>query len=183
MLVELSVVETLAVSNPADRRLFAAGCAERTGQVFGLVRSAEDDRADDIVTYVEALNALWDEEASPEALSAAHARVMQFPELQDSDELVDVGDTYAFYSVLTLMYALKGAASGEAQDCVKCAHAALTAMGQLDQNVPAPRFMDQERQRQRETLSLVTVSLAATRAADAAIGRERVDAVNARMRP
>jgi hypothetical protein len=185
VVVDKSVADALAAGNAEQRRIFVAGCAERMAQLFGAVRSAEGDRADDIVAYVESVNALWDADTSAEAFQAAIDRLDQFPELQDDDELIEVADTYAFYSVLTLLYALRCVASDDPQNGVKCAHAALTAMGQLDRNVPAAQLMDQERQRQREVTAgpvADPAASAALREADAAISRERAGVVLARMR-
>jgi hypothetical protein len=186
VVVDESVADALAAGSAEQRRIFVAGCAERMAQLFGAVRSPDRDRADDIAAYVESVNALWDADTSAEAFQAAIDRLDRFAELQDDDELLEVADTYAFYSVLTLLYALRCAASDDQQNCLKCAHAALTAMGQLDRNVPSARLMDQERQRQQEVSALppadLTASSAAMREADAAIGRERAGVVLARMR-
>jgi hypothetical protein len=65
-----------------------------------------------------------------------------------------VVDIYSFYGCLVLLYATKcAAAGGDAEAAVSCAHASLTAMGQLDQNAAgSTNFLD-EQARQKATIA------------------------------
>ncbi|MGW1412244.1 hypothetical protein [Streptomyces sp. NPDC002403] len=51
---------------------------------------------------------------------------------------------YTFFTSLVLRYALLANGSGNPADAMSCGHAALTAMGMLDQNMVGSGFRAQE---------------------------------------
>ncbi|MGG7576071.1 hypothetical protein [Streptomyces sirii] len=90
----------------------------------------------------------------------------------------DVADTYSFFAVLSLRYALPAHGSGNVEDAVSCGHAALTAMGMLDQNVAGAGFLPEEQRLQRISLSGATTGLWDT---SVRVGQERFRAVLSRL--
>ncbi|WP_158707508.1 hypothetical protein [Streptomyces sp. NRRL F-2799] len=111
-----------------------------------------------------------------------------FQELEPSDEeIVGVAGIYAFYSILALRYASLYRSSAESEDALKCAHACLTAMGQLDQNLTGAEFFAQEAESQRRAISerplddLNSGHLSQLRECDRTVGRERLVAIQSRL--
>ncbi|MFD7084219.1 hypothetical protein [Streptomyces sp. NPDC059918] len=105
--------------------------------------------------------------------------VERFPELQPDEEgVTGVADTYALFAALCLRHALLAHDSGNADDAVSCGHAALTAMGMLDQDVPGAGFLADEQRLQSLSLSGDAAGLW-----DASVtaGRERLRAVVGRL--
>ncbi len=111
-----------------------------------------------------------------------------FQELETSDEeVVEVAGIYTFYSILTLRYATLYRSSANSEDALKCAHACLTAMGQLDQNLPGVTFFTQEAECQRRAISEFPLEdsnashLSRLRECDRTVGRERLVAIQSRL--
>lgn len=123
-----------------------AGCAERMAQLFTGLNGDAVEREGDVDHFIHLLNALWDSEAPVDVFASATASLDAFPELRDDEaELVDVGEIYAFYAVLAARHACAYRLSGDVEEAVQCAHVALTAMGQLDQNARLGGFVESER--------------------------------------
>lgn len=171
------------VSLPAIRsvQLFtrvAAGTERMTPLFMGL-RASTPGRESDLDFYAESVRDLWYADR-PLADAAERVRLLeQFPELQPNEEgITDVVDTYAFFAVLTLRYALLAHGSGSADDAVSCGHVALTAMGMLDQNVAGASLLAEEQRLQSHSLSSDGAGLW-----DASVtaGRERFRAVLGRL--
>ncbi|MGW6981769.1 hypothetical protein ACWGE1_20375 [Streptomyces sp. NPDC054932] len=156
-LVEGAVAEALRAGDGETVRLYAAACAERAVPLFIGLRAGMPDRKADLDLCVESVRGLWyADRALPDA--AERARVLEgFPELrsrEDGESITDVAGTYAFFGVLVLRYALLANASADADHALSCGHAALTAMGLLDQNLAAGgRFRAQEEALQARSVS------------------------------
>lgn len=171
------------VSLPAIRsvQLFTrvAACTERMTPLFMGLRASTPGRESDLDFYAESVRDLWYADR-PIADAAERVRLLeQFPELQPNEEgITDVVDTYAFFAVLTLRYALLVHGSGSADDAVSCGHVALTAMGMLDQNVAGASLLAEEQRLQSHSLSSDGAGLW-----DASVtaGRERFRAVLGRL--
>ncbi|EMF57602.1 MULTISPECIES: hypothetical protein [Streptomyces] len=106
-------------------------------------------------------------------------RLERFPELQPNEEgTTDVADTYAFFGVLCLRYALLAHGSGNADEAASCGHAALTAMGLLDRNVSSADLLAEE-----QRLQSLSLSGDASGLWDASVtaGRERLRVVLGRL--
>ncbi|MFD3442786.1 hypothetical protein ACFWU3_35475 [Streptomyces sp. NPDC058685] len=178
-LVEGAVIEALHNGGAEAIRLYVAACAERMAPLFVGLRAGESGREADLDLYVECVRDLWHADR-PLAGAAENVRqVERFPELQPNEEgITDVADTYAFFAALCLRYALLSHGSGKADDAVSCGHAALTAMGMLDQNVPGARFLAEEHRLQSLSLSGDASGLWD---ASFAAGRERLRAVLGRL--
>ncbi|MFE0191600.1 hypothetical protein [Streptomyces sp. NPDC058989] len=144
-LVDEAVTEVLRGVDGTTVRLYVAACAERMAPLFVGLRVGAAGRDADVDFYAESVRDLW---CADRPLSDAAERVRaleRFPELQPRDEEVtDVAGTYAFFAALVLRYALLANGSGSPADAVSCGHAALTAMGMLDQNVVDAGFRAQE---------------------------------------
>ncbi|MGW8777543.1 hypothetical protein ACWGNM_05660 [Streptomyces sp. NPDC055796] len=99
----------------------------------------------DLGLCAESVRELWHADR-PLAGVAERVRLLErFPELQPNEEgITDVADTYALFAALCLRYAMLAHSSGNADTALSCGHAALTAMGMLDQNVPGARFLAEE---------------------------------------
>ncbi|MFD7618188.1 hypothetical protein [Streptomyces sp. NPDC059802] len=142
------------------------------------LRAGGVGREADLDFYMESVRDLW---CADRPLADASERVHvleQFPELQPSDEgISDAVGTYTFFAALVLRYALLADASGSADDAGSCGHAALTAMGMLDQNVKGAAFRNEE-----ERLQILSVSgdVAGLWEASVEAGRERFRAVVSR---
>ncbi|GHA86667.1 hypothetical protein GCM10010392_11040 [Streptomyces clavifer] len=173
----------MPVSLPAIRsvQLFTrvAACTERMTPLFMGLRASTPGRESDLDFYAESVRDLWYADR-PIADAAERVRLLeQFPELQPNEEgITDVVDTYAFFAVLTLRYALLVHGSGSADDAVSCGHVALTAMGMLDQNVAGASLLAEEQRLQSHSLSSDGAGLW-----DASVtaGRERFRAVLGRL--
>jgi hypothetical protein len=166
-------------------RIFAASCAERLVQVFCAVRAVDSSRADDIAYVVETIEDLWDLERPAGSFDERREHLLSFPELQPNDVgFTQVADIYSFCGCLVLMYATKCAAAGGDPDAaVSCAHASLTAMGLLDQNVAGATYFSDEKARQKATIDrLVSGSpLARIRDDDRIVALEMVTAIRDRV--
>lgn len=178
-LVEGAVAEALRDGGDEAIRLYVAACAERMAPLFVGLRAGALGREADLDFYAESVRDLWYADR-PLADAAERVRLLErCPELQPNEEgLADVADTYAFFAALCLRYALIAHGSGNADNAVSCGHAALTAMGMLDQNVAGASFLAEERRLQSHSLSgdaagLWHVSVTA--------GRERFRAVSSRL--
>lgn len=174
-LVDAEVVATLRGESSETVRLYAAACAERTMPLFLGLRAGDSGREADVDFFVESVQHLW---CADRALPDAPARVRRlerFPELRPCDEGISgVAGTYALFAALVLRYALLANGSAAADDAAACGHAALTAMGMLDQNLGGSAFRAQE-----ERLQLLSVSddVAGLWEASVEAGRERFRAV------
>ena len=178
-LVEGAVEEALRDGRGDAVRLYVAACSERMAPLFVGLRAGEPGREADLDLYVESVNGLW---LANRPLADAIERLRwleRFPELQPDEEgITGVADTYAFFAALCLRYALMAHNSGNADDALSCGHAALTAMGMLDQNVADASFMADEHRFQSLSLSGDAAGLW-----DASVkaGRERLRAVVGRL--
>ncbi|WP_328791505.1 MULTISPECIES: hypothetical protein [unclassified Streptomyces] len=175
-LVEASAVEALLTGDAGTVRLYVAACAERMVPLFVGMRAGLPDRTADLDLCVESVRGLWyADRALPGA--AEHVRALEgFPELRPCEEgITDVAGTYAFFGVLVLRYALLANASADAGHALSCGHAALTAMGLLDQNLAGGGvFRAEEEALQARSLSGASAGLWE---ASVASGRERFRAV------
>lgn len=144
-LVDEAVSETLRGGNGMTIRLYVAACAERMAPLFVGLRVGEAGREADVDFYAESVRDLWLADR-PLLDAAERVRVVErFPELQPGDEeITDVFGTYTFFAALVLRYALLANSTGNPDDAMSCGHAALTAMGMLDQNVAGAGFRAQE---------------------------------------
>lgn len=172
-LVEEAVTEALRDGGDEVIRLYAAACAERMAPLFVGLRAGTPGREADLDFYAESVRELW------YAAAEGVRQLERFPELQPNEEgITDVADTYAFFAVLCLRYALLAHGSGNADDAVSCGHAALTAMGMLDQNVAGAGFLAEE-----QRLQSLSLRGDASGLWDASVtaGRERFRAVLGRL--
>ncbi|WP_405707280.1 hypothetical protein OG264_07160 [Streptomyces xanthophaeus] len=178
-LVEGAVTEALHNGGGEAIRLYVAACVERMAPLFVGLKAGEPGREADLDFYVESVRDLWHADR-PLADAAEGVRQLErFPELQPNEEgITDVADTYAFFAALCLRYALLAHGSGNADDAVSCGHAALTAMGMLDQNVAGASFLAEEQRLQ--SLSL-RGDVSGLWDASVAAGRERFRAVSGRL--
>ncbi len=145
-LVEGAVTEALhdGEAGPAIRR-YVAACAERMAPLFVGLRAGEPGREADLDFYAEAVRDLWCADRPLTDAAGRVRRLERFPELRTNEQgITDLADTYAFFAVLCLRYAVSAHGSGNADDAVSCGHAALTALGMLDQNVSGARFLAEE---------------------------------------
>jgi hypothetical protein len=184
MVVDKDVQRSLGAVGGRELRIFVASCAERLSQVFCAIRASDPSRAEDIAYVVESLEDLWNLEIPAEPFGARRERLESFPEFEPTEVgLIEVADIYSFYGLLVLMYAVGCAASGDPREAVSCAHVALTAMGQLDQNIVGASFFSEEKVRQAEVLDLVerSVALFDIRHNDSVIGQRRAEAILARL--
>jgi hypothetical protein len=178
-LVEGTVTEALHDGGSEAIRLYVAACTERMAPLFVGLRAGEPGREADLDFYAESVRDLWHADR-PLADAAEGVRQLErFWELQPNEEgITDVADTYTFFAALCLRYAMLAHGSGSADDAVSCGHAALTAMGMLDQNVPGARFLAEEQRLQSLSLSGDASGLWD---ASVAAGRERFRAVSGRL--
>lgn len=185
MVVDAAVAEFLRRSERITLAVFVASCAERMAQLFTGLRGGEASRFEDVDLYLEILEELWDPDLSGSVFAARLEVLEEFIELQPSEEgLASVVDIYSFYGVLCMRYAVLCRANGEAEDAVRCAHASLTALGQLDQNIPQGAFFEGEREYQHRIMLDDATSVAPLmqrRKVDRHEGRERLLAVNSRL--
>ncbi|MCH0570991.1 hypothetical protein I3F60_17300 [Streptomyces sp. MUM 136J] len=185
MVVDEAVAESLRGGKRIRLAVFVASCTERMAQLFTGLRGVDPVRAEDVDLYLTILEELWSLDLPDKAFSTRMEALQGFVELQPSEEeLVDVGDIYAFYGVLCMRYAVLYRACGDVEDTVRCAHAALTALGQLDRNIPHSAFFEGEGEFQRRAMLVDTDterSLLQLRDDDRAASRERLLAVNSRL--
>lgn len=178
-LVEEAVAKALRAGGGEAIRLYVSACTERMAPLFVGLRAGAPGREADLDLYVESVRDLW---YADRPLADAPERVgllERFPELQPNElGITDVADTYAFFAVLCLRHALTAHGSGRADDAVSCGHAALTAMGMLDQNVAGAGFLHEEQRLQSLSLSGDAAGL---RDASVAAGRERFRSVLGRL--
>ncbi|MFC9863543.1 MULTISPECIES: hypothetical protein [unclassified Streptomyces] len=186
MVVDAAVAESLRGSERVRLAAFVASCTERMAQLFTGLRGGDDARTEDVDLYLEVLEELWAPSLTGNVFAARLEALEEFSELQPSEEgLVDVADIYAFYAVLCMRYAVLCRTNGESEDAVRCAHACLTALGQLDRNLPQGAFFESEHEDQRRILvdDLSSgESLLLLRKSDRDASRERLLAVNSRLR-
>lgn len=178
-LVERAVAEALGDGGSEAIRLYVAASTERMTPLFMGLRANTPGRESDLDFYAESVRDLWHADG-PLANAAERVRLLErFPELQPDEEgITNVADTYAFFAVLTLRYALLAHGLGNADDAVSCGHAALTAMGMLDRNVAGANFLAEE-----QRLQSFSVSSGAAGLWDVSVtaGRERFRAVLGRL--
>lgn len=178
-LVEEAVAEALRDGGGEAIRLYVSACTERMAPLFVGLRAGSPGREADLDFYTESVRDLWHADR-PLADAAERVRLLErFPELQPEEEgITDVADTYAFFAVLCLRYALLAHGSGSADDAVSCGHAALTSMGMLDQNVVGASLLAEEQRLQSLSLSGDASGLWN---ASVTAGRERLRAVLGRL--
>jgi hypothetical protein len=185
VVVDEAVAAALRGQSQAQVATFVASCAERMAQVFTGLSGVDPARSGDADAVIRLVEDLW----SP-AISAAvfrgYVRSLEgFKELESSDEeIIDVAGIYTFYSVLVLRYAALYHSSGDVEDALKCAHASLTAMGQLDQNLQGAEFFAQEAELQQRVSSVGdrgAASIQRLRDDDRAVSQERLVAIQGRL--
>lgn len=178
-LVEGPVTEALRDGGGEAIRLYVAACAERMAPLFVGMRAGEPGREADLDFYAESVRDLWYADRPLVDAAERVRRLERFLELEPNEEgITDVADTYAFFAVLCLRYALLAHGSGNADDAVSCGHAALTAMGMLDQNVAGASFLAEEQRLQSLSLS---GDVSGLWDASVTAGRERFRAVVSRL--
>ncbi|WP_200308613.1 hypothetical protein [Streptomyces adelaidensis] len=187
MVVDEAVATALREQSQAQVGVFVAGCAERMAQVFIGLRSDDPERGGDVDTVVLLLEELWSAEAPQQQFQEYVDSLSGFPELDEAsdEEIIDAGEIYSFYAVLGMRYAALYRSSGDAETALKCAHSCLTAMGQLDQNIPVATFFAQEAECQQRVISSYPLGevdeIAQLRNADQVISRERLEALKERL--
>lgn len=178
-LVEEAVAEALRDGGGEAIRLYVSACTERMSPLFVGLRAGAPGREADLDFYAESVRDLWHADRPLADAAERMALLERFPELQPDEEgITDVADTYAFFAVLCLRYALLAHGSGSADDAVSCGHAALTSMGMLDQNVVGASLLAEEQRLQ--SLSLGGDASGLWNASVTA-GRERLRAVLGRL--
>ncbi|MGY5007214.1 hypothetical protein ACWCY6_03850 [Streptomyces sp. 900105755] len=189
MVVDEAVAATLRGHSQTQVATFVAGCAERMAQVFTGLCGTDPARSGDSDVVVHLLENLWDPEVPADSFRASVESLEGFRELEPSDEeIIDVAGIYSFYSVLAMRYAALYRSTGDVEDALKCAHSCLTAMGQLDQNLPGAALFAQEAEFQQRTASaprLDTLSfdlLSRLKEDDRIVSRERLLAIQSRFK-
>jgi hypothetical protein len=188
VVVDEAVAATLRGQSQTQVATFVASCAERMAQVFTGLCGADPARNSDADFVIQLLEDLWDPEIPVDSFRAYVESLEGFRELEPSDEeIVGVADIYSFYSVLALRYAAVYRSSGDVEDALKCAHSCLTAMGQLDQNLPGTAFFAQEAEFQQRTASappadaLESDLIGRQREGDRIVSRERLAVIQSRL--
>ncbi|MFH8982958.1 hypothetical protein [Streptomyces varsoviensis] len=188
MVVDEDVAVALRERSHAQVAVFVAGCVERMAQMFIGLRGDAPGRDNDVDTVIRLLEELWNSEVPRKKFQSYVDCLSDFPELDDSfdEEIVDPGEIYSFYAVLALRYAALHRSRGEIEAALKCAHACLTAMGQLDQNIPVAMFFAQETECQQRVVSScppdgAADEVAQLRVADRVMGQERLAALQERL--
>ncbi|MFJ9037193.1 hypothetical protein ACIRF8_11470 [Streptomyces sp. NPDC102406] len=153
-LVEEAVAKALRDGDDAAIRLYVCACTERMAPLFVGLRAGAPGREGDLDFFAESVRDLWYVDR-PLADAAERVRLLErFPELQPNEEgITDVADTYAFFAVLCLRYALLSHGPGSADHAVSCGHAALTAMGMLDRNLTGAGLLAEEQRLQSHSVS------------------------------
>lgn len=188
MVVNEAVAATIRGHSYAQVATFVASCAERMVQIFTGLCGDDPARSVDVDFVVHAVEDLWKPEVPSESFRGHMETLEGFQELETSDEqVVEVAGIYTFYSILALRYATLYRSSANSEDALKCAHACLTAMGQLDQNLPGVTFFTQEAECQRRAISESPLEdsnashLSRLRECDRTVGRERLVAIQSRL--
>ncbi|MFE6869325.1 hypothetical protein ACFVFS_22575 [Kitasatospora sp. NPDC057692] len=177
-LVEETVVEALHTGGDEVARLFVAACTERMAPLFIGLRAGEPERGADVDFFVQSTGELWFTDRSLSDAADRAGQLDRFPELQPvEDGITGIVDTYTFFAGLVLRYGLLANGTGDVDHALSCGHAALTAMGMLDQNVGGNAFRSDE-----QRLQSLSVSGDAAGLWDASVtaGRERFRAVLSR---
>ncbi|AYC36418.1 hypothetical protein DWG14_00628 [Streptomyces griseorubiginosus] len=177
--MERVVAEELHDAGAEVIRLYVAACVERMAPLFVGLRAGVHEREADLDFYVASVRDLWYADRPLVDVVERVGLLERFPELQPhEDGITGVVDTYAFFAVLCLRYALSAHGSGSAADAVSCGHVALTAMGMLDQNIAGAGFLAGERRLQSAS---VNGDASGLWDASVASGRERFRAVLGRL--
>ncbi|MFJ8842725.1 hypothetical protein ACIRFF_07445 [Streptomyces cyaneofuscatus] len=143
-------------------------------------------RDGDLDFTISLLASLWDPNAPVEVFSRAVSALDNFPEMQPTETgLTGISEIYSFYAVLVMRYAALCRANGDIDSALKYGHACLTAMGQLDQNLPRSSFSADEFELQRR-IALAgnegVLNEEEVRSGDRRIGGERLSTLRERMR-
>ncbi|MCK8431961.1 hypothetical protein G3I77_02650 [Streptomyces sp. D2-8] len=188
MVVDEAVAAALGELSQSQVEIFVAGCAERMVQLFTGLSGPDPMRVSDVDTAVRLQEDLWNLDTPAEHFRRYVDCLESFQELLPSDEeLADVAGIYSFYAVLSLRYAALYRCSRQVDDALKCAHACLTAMGQLDQNLQEPVHFTQEADFQRQAVVTPLAeapnpsSFSRFRERDRAAGRKRLEDVRSRL--
>ncbi|QJS99037.1 hypothetical protein G9272_00700 [Streptomyces asoensis] len=178
-LVEEDVAEALRDGGGEAIRLYVSACTERMAPLFVGLRAGVPGREAELDFSAESVRDLWFVERPLVDAAERVCLLERFPELQlDEEGITHVADTYAFFAVLCLRYAPLAHGSGSADEAVSCGHAALTAMGMLDQNVAGASLLAEEQRLQSLSLSGDASGLWN---ASVTAGRERLHAVLDRL--
>jgi hypothetical protein len=185
VVVDEDVATALTVQPQESTSLFVAGCAERMVQMATGLWEASPGRLEDTERVLALVDDLWDLAAPAERFRVHAESLSELPDLQppeDDEVVVTAADTYSFYAALVLRYAASYRAYHESEDALRCAHACLSAMGQLDGNTPGAAFFDEEMRRQRDVLVPEDTPGGSTqdREEDRAVGLARLTAVRGR---
>lgn len=184
-IVSPEVADALRNSAPARLAVFTASCAERMAQLFTGLRGDVTEREPDVQTFLDILDELWDVDLASDGFAARVSALEAFPELDtdedDHEDFSTVDDNYSFEAVLCLHQAVVYRATGDAEEAVRCADATLSALWQLDRNIPEPRHFDEEHEYQRRTALGALASPAQVRAADREVGLDRLLVVRSRL--
>ncbi|MEU1304805.1 hypothetical protein [Streptomyces shenzhenensis] len=188
MVVDEAVAATLREHSQGQVATFVASCAERMMQVFTGLCGDDPARSSDADFIVRVVEDLWNPEIPAYRFREYVDSLEGFQELEPSDEeIVGVAEIYSFYSVLALRYAALYRSNIDTEDALKCAHACLTSMGQLDQNLPSAEFFTQEAESQRRAISAPALGalsanlLSQLREGDRLASRERLAAIKSRL--
>ena len=185
MVVDEAVAAAIRRQSQDQIATFVASCAERMAQVFTGLSADDPARNGDADAVIRIVGDLWSPAISSAAFRDYVTSLEGFRELEPSDEeIVDVAGIYTFYSVLVLRYAVLYRSGADVEDALKCAHASLTAMGQLDQNLRGAEFLAQEAELQRHVSSLSDRDadfIQRLRDHDRAVSQERLAAIKSRM--
>ncbi|MEU6521757.1 hypothetical protein ABZ892_02655 [Streptomyces sp. NPDC046924] len=185
MVVDEVVAAAIRRQSQAQVATFVASCAERMAQVFTGLYGDDPVRNGDTDVVIRLVEDLWNPAISADAFQGYVTSLDGFQELEPSDEeIVDVVGVYTFYSVLVLRYAALYRSSADVEDALKCAHASLTATGQLDQNLQDAEFFAQEAELQQRVSSLGDLGadpIQRLRDGDRAVSQERLVAIQGRL--
>ncbi|MET9295666.1 hypothetical protein [Streptomyces sp. NPDC003077] len=188
MVVDEMVAAVVRRQSQGQVATFVASCAERMVQIFTGLCGGDPARSRDVDFVVHVVGDLW-EYGIPVDSFRSYVEILEgFQELESSgDEIIEVAGIYSFYSILVLRYAALYRSSTDAENALKCAHACLTAMGQLDQNRPGGQFFVQEAESQRRAISAPPLGgvnsglLSQLREHDRTAGQERLAAIQDRL--
>jgi hypothetical protein len=188
MAVDEVVRKALREGPPLGVQIFAASCAERMAQLFTGIRGGNPDRSTDVDLFVRTMDNLWNIGLGRSFSGSVNA-LEAFVELQPSEEGgINVPDIYAMYPVLVAKYACAYRAFGDPEDSIRCAHAALTAMGQLDNNVLQLHLFEDERVLQSKRIKIINkvasvgIDLSLVRREDQNESLKRLAVVSSRIR-
>jgi hypothetical protein len=185
VVVDEAVADAIRGQSQAQVATFVASCAERMAQVFTGLSGDDPARNGDADVVIQLVDDLWNPAISSAAFQDYVTSLDGFRELEPSDEeIVDAVGIYTFYSVLVLRYAALYRSSVNVGDALKCAHASLTAMGQLDQNLQSAVFLAQEAELQQYVSSVsdrTADPIQRLRDNDRAVSQERLVAIQGRL--